>query len=319
MKTKIKDYILNRNKYLIYNISKILFKNKLQPVNNILLTGSPRSGTTWLGSLIASCSGIMVAREPFAPSKKLYRNGFSERTYRNELDTWKTGQSVINSFLEGRSFIPTSFADNQLLCCINPEQLILKCIRINRLLPWVAQNIDVQNIIYIVRHPCAVVNSQLAHKQFSPMRKVRNETIELIDQEVPYLKNYVLSLKNEEELRTVEWCMDQIIPLKSNCSKWITLSYEEIVLNGPNYLLKKLGKIKLDNNAITSNFNRNSKAVGEWSVDHSRASALERISSWQNGMEKSKITSVLNVVKQFGIKGFSSSPVPDFTNIKLEN
>ncbi len=43
---------------------------------------------------------------------------------------------------------------------------------VNRLLPWLSQVYSNLNLIYIYRHPCAVISSQLRHEAFCEIDKV---------------------------------------------------------------------------------------------------------------------------------------------------
>ncbi len=46
------------------------------------------------------------------------------------------------------------------------DKLLVKFCRINRMLPWFAEQFDVRGIIFIIRHPCAVVNSMMRFGQW---------------------------------------------------------------------------------------------------------------------------------------------------------
>ena len=57
-------------------------------------------------------------------------------------------------------------ANNNLL---DTKQWIVKFCRANRMLPWMVEHLDIRPPIYLLRHPCAVVSSQLRHEAFDYM------------------------------------------------------------------------------------------------------------------------------------------------------
>jgi len=130
-------------------------------------------------------------------------------------------------------------------------------VRANRLLPWLAVNFPDSHIIYIVRHPCAVVASQIHskvsgynspdHKYMDYLRAGRLPPIAFIRNEAEEagFDGDILAKIDEETFTTagilaLMWSMDNVIPLNYQTSEdldfsgkreqpWLTIRYEEFL------------------------------------------------------------------------------------------
>ena len=132
----------------------------------------------------------------------------------------------------------------------------LSAICLNRLLPWIAKRFELRKIFFIIRHPCAVIASQLKtgwcgyHSNIPPYldifpthQNVLEEAskIEWINQS---LTNKLKKIKTQEEILAATWCLDNYIPLcTSKLFPWTVIIYEKIMLDGKKEIKKLFNEI----------------------------------------------------------------------------
>ncbi len=140
----------------------------------VFILGFGRSGTTWICDIVSKASGTLVLFEPFHPSvteasrevsyAPVCENGASLKEYLNNV----MGKRHRKMWLM-RNHVPVRLEE------ISPNFLELiwencrirgfKEIRANFMLSWLHNNFDAK-IVYIIRHPCAVVSSILKRQNF---------------------------------------------------------------------------------------------------------------------------------------------------------
>lgn len=285
--------------------------------DTILLTGTPRSGTTWLSELLCSSRDYCSIFEPIVMWHRYgVIRGLDWADYISPDTDWPEGKELFCKLFEGRSVHPHAFIHNSPMDLIRCRSLLIKSITTNTLLPWLAVNFQIRGMILIVRHPCAVVASLKKHLT-KLHRRVPDRRQRYVRENLPHLTAYVQRLQTEEEILAVRWCCDHHAPLKHRRdNSWIQVSYEKLVLDGRNELRRIYSALDLakSENAL-NRLQSSSLTVHNWSVDHSRASAEERLGNWRRSLDGEQVRRVLSVVDAFGIRGFSEDVVPDFDNI----
>lgn len=123
----------------------------------VLVCGMPRSGTSWLGQIFDSSADVAFRMEPLFAYK-----------FKNIIDENSPKEDIINFFdnvyLTDDEFIlqketrkrgSYSFFNKK----INPNVLVIKTTRHHNLIERYIELVDCIEIVSIVRHPCAVINS----------------------------------------------------------------------------------------------------------------------------------------------------------------
>lgn len=145
----------------------------------------------------------------------------------DELEQYLDGV-LTGRLVEGRSFYRWAWPASQ------ATPYFVKFCRANRLLPWLARRWGHVKIIHLLRHPCAVVSSQLRHCGF------RNMADRYVIDSGPYADEFyepyrdlVESLSGPEEILAARWCLDDMPPLVDprRDELWHTVRYEELVEN----------------------------------------------------------------------------------------
>jgi Sulfotransferase family len=226
--------------------------NKMLPVKPVLVTGSPRSGTTWVGRMLTTSSQFYYVHEPFNPG---FRPGCGicnikfnrHQTYITEENEKKYYQP-IKQMIEGKYNLPAA-----ILACRginevkkkwrqNKEFLRYRRLRMFPLIKdpialmsagWLGRRFDI-NVIVMIRHPGAFAASmKRLNWGFDPSKWALSQPL--------LLRDYLSPL--EEELRQLKDSKTDIVgqtallwkilyfvvsKYKEEYPHWIYLRHEDI-------------------------------------------------------------------------------------------
>jgi hypothetical protein len=288
--------------------------------DTILVTGSQRSGTTWLGELLSAPKDYCMLFEPTVlwKEKKVVK-GADWADHIKENSVWPEGKKLFENLFEGRGIHPHAFIYNSPASLMRSKSLIIKSSEANRLLPWLSMNFKIKGMVLIIRHPCAFIASMKKYmKKLPPRVPVRRQRF--VDENLPHLASYVKELKTIDEILAARWCTDYYVPLKSSKrNSWIEVLYEKLVLSGPEELNRIYNKLNLSGlDAAVDRLTRRSLTTRSWSADHDYSSAKERLSNWKRSIDQQQLKRIFSVLEAFGISGYSDEVVPDSENIRID-
>lgn len=306
-------------KNIIFNFQDFLFKNKnIRIQDTILIIGSPRSGTTWLMEIIGNIPGYTYLYEPLQPVwfPDSLKAGFKTRgSLPNEKYITKQ-KKYLSEIFTGEKISNFPFYRLNLSTIMNfllSKKLIVKSIRLNRMIPWIYDNFPLRKILFITRHPCAVIASQLKtgwcgyHSEFSPeiniiptKKDIINEVIEMFEINQSLL-NKIKNIDSQEEILAVAWCLDNyhLINYKKSIP-FLKISYEKLYSNY--------------NTEIKNIFNQIGEKTPKNAFKHSRIPTLvttkedsklllnitQNLSKWKNQLSVKQINRILKIVNDFG-------------------
>jgi len=298
----INPYLLPLTKPKNINMSKVL-----------IIAGSPRSGTTWLGDLISNIPKSIVLFEPLHldkyPRAKEYE--FEWRTYINSNSDNPKAKEFFEDLFNCRfvnSWITREVPVSNLF---DIQYFIFKFVRANMLIDWLNNNFYIKKPVFIIRHPCAVVSSQLRLKQFS---KVGNAIMSNnYYEDFPLNKDKIKKYKKSEEILAARWCQENYVPLINNNSSILLVTYENL-LNNPEEEIKKIfNKWKIEIPKHIYNMFSISSSTTHRDIDHNDKFSI--LSRWQNELEKTQKINILNVVKDFGMDFYTEELEPDYERL----
>jgi LPS sulfotransferase NodH len=293
--------------------------------DTVVVAGSPRSGTTWLGSLVSRSSGYRHRDEPLdlCNSRTLREMGFGHRMYLSPEGDHPDCRTVFEHILTGRTpggrpnlgrFHQIADVFNQLF----EDKLVVKFIRANRLLRWMARQFDTRGFLYIVRHPCAVVSSQLRYddrtwRASKPPSDVRTGFGgKLPDFILDRFGGVLSSLSTTEDVLAAHWCLDQYFPLYEGASPFpgLIVPYEKLVLDGLAELRRVFNHLGLEMPpGIEAEFHRPSTSASDDLRTHDDRAQVEK---WTHQLSDRQIDDILGIVDAFGIDTYSHNPEPDY-------
>lgn len=213
-------------------------KNKFEKPA-IVISGSPRGGTTWLFEVLQKTTPVFGIWEPLHP--EIIQEYYPTKTF--------TFHKYIDPFTKENELFPNlnditnvNFISTRLLqqntkfkTYKNQELLLVKCCRLSPMLPWFDLNFRNNKVLQLYRNPLAVVSSQMKHgawntfskKHVSKLVNNQNYTPEYYEQFQAIFDGIIFP----EEVLAATWALDMIPTLNYDSKNVFKLKYEELFSN----------------------------------------------------------------------------------------
>lgn len=335
LKQYSRPYIAKRLAKIAWDIGAFL-GSEVEEV--LLLTGSARSGTTWVMELLEEIPGTCHIMEPFArekippPSdprrfKEIARCNFG-LGFRPYLSLEEENPALetflchlmgrLNSFPSWGLGISHFSLPEIIERYSSPKRLIVKCTRAQRLLPWILRRFSTKSIL-LMRHPLAVVASQLHHPywQHDLVDKEHPIITKEVERDYPDLVEYAAGLVHIEEKLAATWCFDYLIPLENwdNCRDALLVTYEQLVTEPESVLDAMQDYIGIEFPKTV--FHKLGKPSAATVEDSLVMSGMNPLTTWQDRLSSEEISRTLRVVEGFGLSFYSEDPEPDLKELRI--
>ena len=290
-----------------------LIKRTYSPSDNHLIFANPRGGSTWLMEIIQSITNEPVIWEPLDRrnrDKAFVELNFGGLQYIPEEEKWPEAKDIFDRLFSGQIMNHNTFRYSTIKQLLQSDSLLIKFCRGNALLPWLVSNFTFKDKpIFMIRHPLAVVASQMRHGawdyKFNGFKVPESPYNEIYAEHEPFLT----SLTTKEELLVSMWCIANkgTLDHERNNKDWLTVNYEEFVVNpektverileswGVSYHLEKISFTK---NSVTTRVDSSAEVKG-------------RLSQWQQNLDKAQIGRMMGVMEYFEIEQYSYDPMPN--------
>jgi hypothetical protein len=211
------------------------------------------------------------------------------------------------------------------------NKLIIKSVRLNRLLPWIIKRLSIKETFLIIRHPCAVINSQIKtgytayHPNIPPYidiipkkKEIINEAqkIEGIDDEIV---NKLKKIQTPEEILASIWCLDNVVPLLLSDiqKKFKLVVYEKMIIEDKKVIFNILKSIQEEKNLkyVLSRMKIPSKVTKE-SEKKIIENGEKQLSKWKKSLTNKQIDNILKIVSIFDMDFYSNEIEPDYNLMK---
>ena len=183
--------------------------------------------------------------------------------------------------------------------------MIIKFVRANRLLPWICQTFQLRSPILLIRHPCAVIASQLK-SQLDWGNPKRPESPPYIEN-YPAFKSALFETEGTEEYLAATWALDQLPLLMQEPPRpWKIVTYEELFLRTEETVSQICHDCNLyiDMNVVMSRIKKPSKVVYK--------SGISGIDGWKQQLTDKQISRIIKTVQSFGIHFYNQAIEPDY-------
>jgi hypothetical protein len=285
------------------------------PLDVFIVSGDPRGGTTWLAEIVKGLPNTAMIWEPLAISEvaAFKRLGFQWRQYIEELDYWPEAREVFMKLFSGKllsSYLCQQTSPKEL---INAKYLLIKFCRANQLLPWLTKEFQFNYApIYLIRHPCAVVASQLKKggwSHVSPTFEIpKGRYQSFYSDHIEFLK----TIDSVEKRLAATWCLCNRVPLNhpENNKRWITITYESMLLNGYEQLRRIEKRWNLNfPSQIFETVNKASDTTLTGSPI-ARGKVLDQLAYWESQLSDKQVEDIISVLDYFQIKVYSREVKP---------
>lgn len=285
--------------------------------NALVITGSPRSGTTWLSNIFSAPPGFTSILEPLHPEiKEPKQFGFSWRTFIPPDEKRPDVREYLNAVFSGKTANGENTRDTPFPKILKTKMWVIKFVRANRLLPWLVENFSFKyKPVLVIRHPCEVVYSQMKHPSFRPIERMPYYDVELVEKYFPKFHSLLKNVHTEEEIRALSWGLDNFIPFYYwQPEKWIVLSYEELVLDSHTVLNKVYSEWGLEPLLESLlQVKKRSREAREWSQFDSKGK--KELGAYKKFFTREQICSILDIAREIGFVGFSENIEPDYDRL----
>lgn len=342
---------------IVQHLDKVIFNSKKFDIKDtIIITGSPRSGTTLLMDVLGFIPGYTGLFEPLNPIyfPEAAKVGFQSRTYLPHKKDWLEGENYLRKIFAGEVMYDSSWLQKgdyskqnfnsiiysyinqlkpeKLMHQILGKKLIVKFVRLNRMLPWVAERFRLRSMILIIRHPCAVVASRFKPGQKLPFELLQNvkpfptpkeifieaSQIEGLDQG---LLDKLKEITTREEIIAASWCLDNYVPLSyPKPNPWIVVIYEKLIKEGEKEITRIFNEIG-EKNVPRSAFNHlKSPSIVTQKNDKKIVANLDtQLSKWKESLSEKQIERILSIVSAFGLDFYTEKIEPDYDGINIKD
>jgi hypothetical protein len=294
---KYSGYLLDVISYLTNYVYSTRNKDPL------LISGSPRSGTTWLAEIIAASESSRLIWEPLQegnPTMATYPFK-SKRPFLSKIQSeYNELDPFFKKLLNGRNLnshtLRLKVNPDNLYKAFTNSRLVIKFVRGNGVVSYLQSRFNLPKPVVILRHPCAVVASQLRMGTWDDHPHLDPDLVN----EYP---NFNLLLKETESLEerlALTWAGD-ILSALHNSNNLQIIFYEDLVLNGEEEL-NKIFREWSDSNApygSLKKLNVQSSTSKTWS---SKEDGMAKIQGWSKYLNEEKIERIFNIFKTLNIK-----------------
>jgi len=265
---------------------------------SILVAGTARSGTTWLGDLITSQIPCRILFEPFNPDLVSEYRAFHYFQYMRPDSENDQLHAFAHKVFSGE--IRNSWIDGQNERIFSKYRLI-KEIRANLLLAWLHNYFPEVPMVFLIRHPCAVVSSrmELGWATDSDIEPFLSQP-ELVSD---YLCNHldlIRGAKTDEEKHAIIWSVSTLVPLKQFKPGELKIVYYENLCTQPEIeladIFTSIGQSY--ENARINKISQPSQTTKETSAV---VTGTDKITHWKKKLTPSQIENILRVVDRFGL------------------
>jgi len=193
----------------------------------VIVAGSGRSGTTWLGEMINYRRNYRVLFEPYHYTYVPEWSGFNPRHYlrgdESEARLLASMQAILTGSLANKWTDKTAPPENA-------RHLLIKEIRANLMLYWIHRHYRSVRIVFLVRHPGAVIHSRIKLGWGVYLKEMLSQEKLVQDHLSPFMEK----LEKFEQMpvyqqHAIMWCIENYVPLRQFKGRLNVIFYEQLI------------------------------------------------------------------------------------------
>ena len=300
-----------------------------------IVAGFGRSGTTWVQDVLAESNRLRAVFEPLHPyllkSAGLEPAGYhgagdadpvlqaylEKYFFEDYWSLWADHRIILPSllpddrkpwspqFLRGVATKSRSLAQNlhKYWSQRKFDERVIKLVRANMLLSWLQHTFNAR-IVYIVRHPAAVVLSQMrAPNAWYPklaLARLRADRA-WMDAEGYRLAKLLESSLSDVEAHTLQWCIEVSTALRQAEESGIpVVFYEELIEYGRREWRRILAAVDLEVMPERQLIQRPSQQA--WGKRAKSANLVRRYDSWMENVDQRTLSSVQRILDEMSMR-----------------
>jgi hypothetical protein len=275
------------------------------PRRTLLLTSAGRGGSTWLAELLNYRNDFRYMFEPFYAGEVPAAAAFANWQYLAPDEDSPTHLRFATEVLTGRLRHDRVDMYNRRLFC---SRRLVKEVRANLMIGWLAENLPGMKIIYLLRHPLATVRSRLAHTpamnldaEFLSQEKLVRDHLQ------PHL-DLIAHARTDFEKHVTAWCIEYLVAEHQIGRCEHRTVYYELLCTDPDRELRRL----MDYASIPVDSPRLARAVRRPSATAlDRATAISKgddlVDTWRSAFTDDQVRWAFETIEAFGLSGMYGS------------
>jgi hypothetical protein len=274
----------------------------------MIIAGTARSGTTWLGEIIASQVNCRMMFEPFQPNKVRAYRQFRYFQYLRPGQDDPAMADFCTTVFTGR--IRNWWMDQE-VTHLRPQFRLVKEIRANLLLGWIARRFPEIPLLFIVRHPCAVVQSRL-QLDWATDTDIASflEQPALVEDYLADHLDLVRATRTDAGKHALIWCISNLVPLRQFAAGGLPVVFYEDLVDQPAVEVPRVFQAlrqPYDASVFDSLVMPSASTRGR----SSDVASAERTAGWRRRLTTAQVDEVLAIVEAFGLGHlYGASAVP---------
>jgi hypothetical protein len=263
---------------------------------SVMVAGTGRSGTTWLADIIASQTSCRLMFEPFHSQQVEAFEGFHYFQYMRPSERNDELRSYCHTVLSGS--IRHRWIDRQVERIL-PKSRVIKEIRANLFLKWIHDQFPEVPILFIVRHPCAVVLSRMrldwaTDSDIAPFLAQEK----LIDDYLYDRLDVIERAKSVEQKHAIIWSISNLVPMLQFQPEELNVVFYENLCTRPEIELPCVFRA-LGHDYRASVFER-SRVPSTTAIRSSAVLAgRDLVTRWKDVLAPKQIDNILSIVEAF--------------------
>ncbi len=292
--------------WLTWRVERLIWQIKGRPKAGaaIVVAGSGRAGTTWLAQLLSIAPGMQLIFEPlhpnFVPAVRALHDAPTpidvlHSTYLRPGEPHPGWEDFFRRVLTGE--LRNYWTDHERARLL-AWRYVVKMIRANLMLGWLRACFGCV-VVFIVRHPCAVVYSRLARGWSAPVESFLSQSALMQDHLTEY-ESVIRAARSDVERHAVMWAVENWVALRQIRAFGGPVVFYETLCEQPIEQMRALhGELGLPFRPQAARaIHRRSLARDEKGRAASKEQMLGR---WRRDLSTSDQRLVLDIVGRFGL------------------
>ncbi len=191
----------------------------------VVLASSPRSGSTWVFEMLNQSREYRAIFEPFHPSRVPALRAARHREYRRPGERCPELEATFARLFAGE--LSNRWMDRFNRRWVSARRLV-KTVRSNLVLPWLAERFPSMPLVLLLRHPCAVAASRKRLRWGTNVAPLLAQPKLCQDYLGPHLA--LMQSADTFEREIYRWAVSQLVPLSLlRRGQALVVFYEDLV------------------------------------------------------------------------------------------
>ncbi len=205
---------------------------------------------------------------------------------------------------------------------ILPKYRVIKEIRVNLFLKWIQVRFPDLPILFVIRHPCAVVLSRLQSDWETDSHiAVLLSQPKLVKDFLSDKLDFIKRIETAEEKHALIWCISNLVPLRQFDPGELKIVFYENLCLRPQYEVRRVfksledsGLEPRDSEGSLKRIDTPSSTTRERSAIMTGKDKVDKVRRWRTQLSENQTARVLSIVQAFGLDflyGDSDAPITD--------